>query len=252
MAIDFETAMISSAGKPRTHQAVGESPRQRGRGRLVFASLVLLLAVTGFAAIARNVMTGASLSVLDVHVAQWLHQRATPHLTSWMMAVTTLNSTLAVSIYGAAIAFYQGWHRRWRCVATIIACVGGGLLLNDLLKHAFHRGRPLLDHPLLTLETTSFPSGHVAGSTVFYGLLVVWIFGRTQQWRWRLSAAAIAAAAIALVAFSRVYLGVHFLSDVVAAFAEGVGWLALCLGALAAVWPHGDVGKPGSVAKAAP
>ncbi|MBV9890259.1 MAG: phosphatase PAP2 family protein, partial [Rhizobacter sp.] len=104
-----------------------------------------------------------------------------------------------------------------------------------LLKLAFHRGRPSFDDPFVTLATYSFPSGHVAGSTIFYGLLVVAVFARTTSARWRALAVAGALLAVALVAFSRMLLGAHFLSDVIAAFAEGAAWLAIALGALAAL-----------------
>lgn len=113
---------------------------------------------------------------------------------------------------------------------------GRGMLLNALMKLAFHRARPLFDDPLLTLTSYSFPSGHVEASTIFYGLGVVWVFGQTRALHWRVLAVTAAALAIVLVALSRMYLGVHYLSDVSAAFAEGVAWVALCLSALAAFW----------------
>ena len=101
-----------------------------------------------------------------------------------------------------------------------------------LVKLAFQRARPAFDDPLLTLATYSFPSGHVAGSTIFYGLRrrlgVRADRGARAGALPRCSARRVA---IALVAFSRMYLGVHYLSDVAAAFAEGVAWLAICASA---------------------
>ena len=114
--------------------------------------------------------------------------------------------------------------------------MGGGLALNVLMKLAFHRARPSFDDPLLTLATYSFPSGHVAGSTIFYGLAVLWVFARTRRALWRVLALAGAVLMIVVVAFSRMALGVHYLSDVAAAFAEGVAWLAICVSAFAAFW----------------
>ena len=105
--------------------------------------------------------------------------------------------------------------------------MGGVLATNALMKLAFHRARPSFDDPFVTLATYSFPSGHVAGSTIFYGLVVAAVFARTTNARWR-------ALAVALVAFSRMLLGAHFLSDVLAAFAEGIAWLTISIGALAA------------------
>ncbi len=215
--------------------------------RLGAGALAFVVAAALFATIAVDVAHGDRLIALDHDVAAWLHRHATPSMTAWMMAITDLNSTFAVSCYAAAIALHQAWRRHWRRVATVVLCVGGVLAVNVLMKLAFHRARPAFDDPLLTLSTYSFPSGHVAGSTALYGLFVAWVFGRTQRLPWRLLAVIGALAAIALVALSRMYLGVHYLSDVAAAFAEGVAWLALCLGALAAFWRHdrrSDVAAP--------
>jgi len=110
--------------------------------------------------------------------------------------------------------------------------VPGGMLLNVALKHAFRRIRPSFDDPLLSLVTYSFPSGHTAAATVFYGLLACYLVRRTQAWRVRVLIVAGAVAMVMLVALSRMYLGVHYLSDVLAAAAEGAAWLAICVTAV--------------------
>ena len=98
----------------------------------------------------------------------------------------------------------------------------------------FRRARPHFDHPLLTLETYSFPSGHTASATVLYGF-VLCFFAAHAASRGRVAlATAGALTAVALVGLSRMYLGVHYLSDVLAAAAEGCMWLALCMTGLAA------------------
>ncbi len=215
---------------------VAESAGTRLAVRLGFGALVLIAAAWLFGGIAEDVVTGDRLTLLDGEVAQWLHRHATPSLTAWMLAVTHLHSTVAVTIYTLLAAAFLWRRRAWRTLATVVTCMAGGLLLNVLMKLAFHRARPVFEEPLLTLTTYSFPSGHVAGSTILYGLAVAWVFGHTRRGSWRLIAVAAAFAAIVLVAFSRMYLGVHYLSDVAAAFAEGVAWLALCLSAFAAFW----------------
>jgi undecaprenyl-diphosphatase len=213
--------------------------------RLGVGALLLIAAAWLFGAIAEDVVTSDRLTVLDVQLARWLREQATPTLTRWMLLVTNLHSTVAVSCYAGIVAAVLAWRRKWRRLATVFVCVGGGLLLNVLMKLAFHRARPVLEDPLLTLSSYSFPSGHVAGSTIAYGLLVAWVFGRTRRPLWRVLAVVGAAAAIALVAFTRMYLGVHYLSDVVAAFAEGVAWLALCLSALTVFWGRAPM-RPGA------
>jgi len=204
--------------------------------RLGIGALLLIAAAWLFGAIAEDVVNGERLTALDGEVAQWLHRRTEAPLTQVMLVVTNLHSTVAIACYGAVAAVWFAWRRRWRGLATVGVGIGGGLVLNVLMKHAFRRARPTFDDPLLTLASYSFPSGHVAASTVFYGLGVAWVFARTRRPRWRALAVIGALAMIALVAFTRMYLGLHYLSDVVAAFAEGVAWLAICLGALTAYW----------------
>ena len=197
-----------------------------------------------FGAIAEDIVTSDRLTVLDVQVARWLRAHATPEVTRWMLFVTDLHSTIAVSCYAGVVAAALAWRRQWRHVATVLVCVAGGLTLNVLMKLAFQRARPVFDEPLLTLTSYSFPSGHVAGSTLMYGLIVAWAFTRTRRPLVRAASAVAAAGAIALVAFTRMYLGVHYLSDVAAAFAEGVAWLALCLSALTAYWGRAPLPPP--------
>ena len=199
---------------------------------------VLVAAVLAFGVIAANVVAGGRLTTLDADIAGWMHRHTTTGLTAFMRIVSDLNSTFAVACYAAAIALWQAARQRWRRVATLVVCVGGVLALNVLIKNAFQRPRPTFDDPLLTLATYSFPSGHVAGSTVLYGLFVLWVFGRTPRLHWRVLAIDGALVVVVLVALSRMVLGVHYLSDVVAAFAEGMAWLTLCMSLIPVVWPR--------------
>ena len=125
---------------------------------------------------------------------------------------------------------YRRRHHFW--TLSLVSSVFGGMLLNALLKLIFQRARPVIDHPLLTLVTHSFPSGHTMNATVFYGVVAAFIVMQRCHIAFRLVAPLAAILMIALVAISRVYLGVHFLSDVLASVAEGIAWLALCLTAM--------------------
>lgn len=212
------------------------SPPARLALHLVLGAVILVGAAWVFGAIAEDVVSGDRITVVDVQFAEWLRAHARPTLTAWMLAITNLHSTLAVSFYAALAALWFAHQRQWRRVVTLALSLAGGMALNVAMKLAFHRARPVLDDPLLTLSSYSFPSGHVVGSTLFYGLLVAWVFVATPRVAWRLVALCMALLAIALVAFTRMYLGVHFLSDVGAAFAEGVAWLALSLSGLAELW----------------
>jgi membrane-associated phospholipid phosphatase len=146
-----------------------------------------------------------------------------------MLVITNIHSTLGITIMTMAISVFL-WRRGLRnWVFTFLLTVYSGVLLNVLLKSIFHRARPHFDDPILTLNTHSFPSGHTMTATVFYGTLCAIVISFARGWGLRAFSIIVAVFLIALVGFSRIYLGVHYLSDVLGAMAEGAAWLALCL-----------------------
>jgi len=212
------------------------SPKEFLGLHLTVGVLVLVVATIAFSSIAEDVARNDAIVQTDLAVATWLHSHVTPSLFALLMLVTNMHSPLGVTIMAVALACYVAYRRWFYWLLALVVTLPGGMLVNDLVKHVFHRARPQFDDPFLLLNTFSFPSGHVAGSTLMYGLVVAWTFTRTRRPLVRAAVAVAAAGAIALVAFTRMYLGVHYLSDVAAAFAEGVAWLALCLSALTAFW----------------
>jgi uncharacterized membrane protein YdjX (TVP38/TMEM64 family)/membrane-associated phospholipid phosphatase len=190
-----------------------------------------LLAGLLFLALAWSVTARSSLVALDESVSQWLHAHASPALVAFFLAVTHLNSTFGIAVWSAAFAAVLARLREKYWMLTLALAVGGGMLLNLLLKAAYERMRPRFDLPVLELESFSFPSGHTAAAVLFYGVLAAFLVSRTRERAKRVACVAVAVAAVVLVAFSRVYLGAHFLSDVVAAACSSIAWLALCLSA---------------------
>ncbi|MBT2334241.1 phosphatase PAP2 family protein [Variovorax paradoxus] len=112
-----------------------------------------------------------------------------------------------------------------------VVALGGIVLLNPALKHIFARARPLHDHGLAMETSFSFPSGHSAGAIVSYGMLL-YLALRLLPARWHVPAAMATAAAIVTIACSRVFLQVHFASDVAAGLLTGLAWLLVCVGSL--------------------
>ena len=196
---------------------------------LTLAILLLLAASWLFAAIAEDVASGDPITVVDVRFSDWLHARPVPSVTKLMLVVSDLHSNWWIAIITLAVSAYwwiNGFRNR---VLIFISAIFGGMLLNQILKHVFLRARPQFDHPILTLTTYSFPSGHTLIATVFYGAVAWLILSRSNEWRWRFVAVAIPLLMVPLVGFSRVYLGAHYLSDVLGAMAEGAAWLTFCL-----------------------
>jgi undecaprenyl-diphosphatase len=111
---------------------------------------------------------------------------------------------------------------------TLVAAVPGGMLLNVAMKHVFARARPHFDEPVITLGTTSFPSGHAAGTTVFWGFLCVAAWALDAPPAAKRVLLVLAPLMVVATCFSRVYLGAHYFSDVIAGVGEGVAWVALC------------------------
>jgi undecaprenyl-diphosphatase len=216
---------------PRLHRFVAARFSPEGEFGLHLTAGVALVLLAGwvFGNIAEDVVTGDRITVVDAQLAQWLHAHAAPGLTRLMILVAYWHSvagTLAMTLLG-------GWwlHRRgardW--LLALAATVPGGLLLNVLLKMLFHRARPHFDDPLLTLSTYSFPSGHAVAATLVYGFAACYLMRHLHGWAARAGVILAASLLVALVAVSRMYLGVHYLSDVLAAVAEGCAWLAVCI-----------------------
>jgi len=111
-------------------------------------------------------------------------------------------------------------------VAVLAATCGGGALLNGALKLAFHRARPTYASEF-NPSSWSFPSGHAMDSLIVYGLFAYWLGTRYKAYRRIIYTAA--AVLITAIGFARVYLGVHYLSDVVAGYSAGFVWLSVCV-----------------------
>ena len=200
-------------------------------GFIIFATMTFTLWE-----ISEDINKREPLTIADAQLSTWLHLRTLPWLTSAMFAVTSLGSSLVVSCIAVVFGVYLIWRRRFYWLAAFLSSVYGGMLLNRILKYAFQRPRPHFDDPLLSLTSYSFPSGHTMTATVLYGVLAAYFFTTTHDWRRRVLIIFIASFLILLVGFSRIYLGAHYLSDVLGAMAEGLAWLALCLTAAYCFW----------------
>jgi membrane-associated phospholipid phosphatase len=213
----FAAARLSPEGEYGLHLSAGVA--------------MLLVATAVFAQIAGAVAGGGPITRLDIALANWLHAHAQANigLRQVLTALTHLHSTpgiLALAL-GAGICLYRQGHRYW--TLALLASVPGGQILNALLKHSFERARPQFAEPLLQLSTYSFPSGHTMGAMVLYGFFACYVARHARSWWGRVLPVVLALAMVATVAFSRMYLGVHYLSDVLAAVAEGCAWLAICI-----------------------
>ena len=210
------------------HRVIARRIRELGL-TLGVGLLLLALSVWAFAAIADEMTDGETS--YDQDLANWLHARASDPLTEFFEAVTTLGNGIVLAGV-TAIAVYLLLRRGHRREAWLVGLAFvGAELLSYALKLGFRRDRPFFTDPLAAESTFSFPSGHSTVSLAVYGALAVVLARRLRGWA-EIACLAGAATLIGLIGFSRLYLGVHFLTDVLAGFAAGTAWLAACVVAL--------------------
>jgi membrane-associated phospholipid phosphatase len=217
-------AAAHTARRPAAREVIAEKALRPWIG-----ALVLIGAAWLFGGVVQDLHAGDPLTIVDVVLGQWLHDNATPLVTGWMLLVTGLHGAAAISLYVLGVALYLARRKDWYWLSCLVVIVPTGMAVNVALKLAFRRERPAFDDPLVTLSSYSFPSGHVAGATLFYGVVCAMLLAKTASRRLRALIVLAALAMIATVAFTRLYLGAHFLSDVIGSFAAALAWIAACL-----------------------
>lgn len=198
---------------------VGEARYGGWRTAVIAASLL-------FALVAACVATGIS-DGFDVTVMLALRRTAPSQgIVEIVTSISQLGASIVRIPLAVAVIALLCAMKRYPAAIFMAAAISGGLVLTGLLKPIFARPRPELLPHLEEVASTGFPSGHALGATVTYGALAV-IIGSIDA-RYRQSAAICAIALIALIGLTRVYLGVHMPTDVIAGWSVGLAWLALC------------------------
>lgn len=188
--------------------------------------LVLALAVWAFSGLLDLVLDNGALVRWDVAVNAWFHAHATPTGLRVFDIITQIG-TVGVAVTIAIVAVWLWRRKELHVLQAWLTTNLGGLLLLQVLKHSVHRSRPQYAAPFLHGHSYSFPSGHTMASAVCY-LSLAYVLSLVNRWSRakRLAAEAVALFLVLLVAFSRVYLGVHYPSDVLGGIAAAVAWLA--------------------------
>lgn len=197
-------------------------------GAVVFAAGVILK-------LWDSVREGEAVVHADRRVLDFLTRHRTPWLSHVARAVTDLGSGWVVAPL-VVVTVLALWHaRRPREAIVVVAASVGTALAVSVLKHVVGRSRPPVAGRLADAGGAAFPSGHAAQAVAFWGALA-WVAWRTTRSR-RTRALALAGAALiaALVGLSRLYLGVHWPSDVVSGWLVGLGWLVAVCGVSLAI-----------------
>lgn len=196
---------------------------KRAGGRLALAFLAIAASLWGFGELAEEVLEGEPFG-FDVPVLQWAHALRMPWLDDAVLVVSALGFGWGVIPADIVLGLLLVLRRRFAEATFAIAATAGSGLLNVAAKHTFRRERPTLWESIAPEATYSFPSGHAMGSAT---LACVWVLlAWRTRWRWSVLAAATLFAMA--VGFSRIYLGVHFPSDILAGWAAAVAWTVAC------------------------
>lgn len=205
------------------------TPRTPGSDRLLSAALVVGLVAAAAALmlvtwLGREILSGETLA-FDDRIRTMVHGMASPRLTGLMRAASLYGGPTVLALIGIVLALIfllRGWQRG---ALLVILTIAGAGLLNGLLKLSFARVRPaaFFDYPLP--PSPSFPSGHALFATSFFGGAAALLSARLRSRPLRAAVWIVAISFTALVGLSRVYLGVHYPSDVLAGYATGIIWV---------------------------
>jgi len=184
------------------------------------------LSILSFAVIVDSLSEKGTLFHLDLKINAYAIKVANPGLTAFLGTITHLGSiylvVMVAVIVGAILFIRKNW---WRLLALFLAVAIGQAVLN-ILKVIFQRPRPETE---MFVFGSSFPSGHVFSAIVIYGFCIYLTFRFINNAAVKWIVTALLALLILLIGFSRVYLGVHWLSDVLAGYATGFAWLLFCI-----------------------
>ena len=210
---------------------------------LVAGAALAVGATWAFVALADVVREGATQQ-FDERVLRWMAAHQTPLLQKAMFEITLLGTgiVLVMTVCVAGLFLWISNHR-FSALLLVVATVGG-IIINSLLKHTFDRPRPQVFEWGATVLTSSFPSGHAMSATIVYGTVAYLAArlqaGRAARWITYVAAALL----IVLICTSRLYLGVHYPSDVVAGILMGIAWAGFCMATLEAIQVFGRRYRP--------
>lgn len=195
----------------------------------LFLSGLIILALFGSLSIA--VQRGILFTQWDEACKNRLHEaaHARPGMTAVFTTITGLSNERAIWAEMIAVLLLLMLQRHWPSIAIwLMAFAGTGIV--KLVKVVIDRPRPVFEDPLVREMSRSFPSGHAAGAMLIFGTLLVLLTAQARERRWLFSAIIIPL--IAAIGFSRLWLGAHWLSDVLGGWLFGLGWILVVVGAI--------------------
>ncbi len=195
------------------------------------ALIIAILLISGlvFASLAEDLVNHETFSNLDPTLGNWLLTRTSLTGDQIFSLITFMGNALIISSGTGLLGLWLAKEKYWNHLCLLFSTVGGAAILNFILKNIFLRPRP--DFPLAYSHETgySFPSGHAMISLAFYGIIAYLITITHKDLKIKIPILIGLFILSVLIGFSRLYLGVHYLTDVLAGWAAGGLWMAICI-----------------------
>lgn len=200
--------------------------------RLTIGAAISGLLLFLFFGVVEDLVTRDPLVEADLRIVSLVQMFRAPAFDNIMLFFTYLGNWQIVFAGAGLLGIGLALCRRWIWLGALVVSIGVGEALVWGFKTLFHRARPDLVNALVSAQGPSFPSGHAFVAFAFYGLVAWFAISRVKSW-WLRALLLVAALTIALgIGFSRIYLGVHWPSDVLASYVLGGAWLAAVITAL--------------------
>ena len=201
---------------------------------LVGGATIAIAGTAAFVQLASHVRSGAT-QTFDENVMRWMGAHRIEWIERSLLEITALGTGLVVMMIVVISAlFLIATQHRFSAFLLLVASAGG-IVLNAVLKSSFDRPRPQLFEWLTEPSSSSFPSGHAMSSAIVY-FTVAYLIARLEKRRWMRAMTIISSLLLVLlISVSRLYLGVHYPSDVLAGMIIGLAWAGFCLAGLEAV-----------------
>lgn len=191
-------------------------------GRLVLVGGVFWLPVIVFMKLAGEIVEKEPLA-FDIPMMLAIHSHATRVWDNFFMAITNFGGVEGVVAASILLALYLAAKKNYKGIILLVAGVGGAAAANAILKLLFHRDRPSLWPHMVSEASFSFPSGHAMASASLAAVIVM-IFWHTR-YRWWI--VGLTGLYMVIVGISRIYLGVHYPSDILAGWSAAIAWVVL-------------------------
>src|SRR4051812_15792221 len=200
----------------------------------LITGIIVCVALWGFFALASEVMEGDT-KALDTRILLALRKTSDPSVPigpSWiensLLDLTAIGGPTVLGLFVCAVVGFLALQARYRTAIVVLATAASGELANIVMKHIFLRARPDVVPHLRDVDSTSFPSGHAMESAIIYLTLGAMLMRMAERRLTKIYCMSMAALLTVLVGVSRVYLGVHYPTDVIAGWLFGFFWASIC------------------------